>query len=212
MTASDEDIRCLVVGMLEGNCFLVKCGDAGQGVVIDPGDEGDRIAREAEAFGIRPEAVLLTHGHIDHTNAARSLRAGLGLKVFCHKLDAPMVRGEDGESLFGLERKPCEVDREIEDGQVIKVGGAEFKVLHTPGHTQGSVCYVLGGALFSGDTLFKGSIGRTDLPGGSDHQMLESLNRRIATLDGEMIVYPGHGPSTTIEHEKRTNPFLGALW
>jgi len=123
-----------------------------------------------------------------------------------------MVRGEDGESLFGLERTPCEVDREVENGEVITVGNSEFKVLHTPGHTQGSVCYVLGSVIFSGDTLFKGSIGRTDLPGGSDHQMLESLNHRIATLDGNMIVYPGHGPSTTIAHEKRTNPFLGALW
>jgi hydroxyacylglutathione hydrolase len=212
MTALEENVRCLGVGMLEGNCFLVRCGASGEGAVIDPGDEGERIAEEAKAFGIRPEAVLLTHGHIDHTNAADFLRERFGAKVLCHALDAPMVRGEDGESLFGLERTPCEVDREVGDGEVIAVGQCRFRVLHTPGHTQGSVCYLLDGLIFSGDTLFKGSIGRTDLPGGSDHQMLESLNKRIAALDGKTVVYPGHGPATTIAHEKRTNPFLGALW
>ena len=212
MTPPDENVRCLAVGILEGNCFLVKCGASGAGVIIDPGDEGERIAREAQAFGIRPGAVLLTHGHIDHTNAADLLREQFGAKVYCHRLDAPMVRGEDGESLFGLERVPCEIDREVEDGEVIRIGESEFKVLHTPGHTQGSVCYILDGLVFSGDTLFMGSIGRTDLPGGSDYQMTESLQKKIAALDGKMIVYPGHGPATTIAHEKRTNPFLGALW
>ena len=208
----DPKIKCVVVGMLEGNCYVVKCGQGGQGVVIDPGDEADLIAEAIEAAGMEPEVVLLTHGHIDHTNAGAALRKRFRSRVACHALDAPMVRGEDGESLFGFERKPCVVDQELGEGDVLNVGGVPIKVLHTPGHTSGSVCYIMGNVLFSGDTLFKCSIGRTDLPGGSDHEMAASLGNRIATLDEGMVVYPGHGPSTTIGYEKRHNPFLGSQW
>jgi glyoxylase-like metal-dependent hydrolase (beta-lactamase superfamily II) len=198
--------------MLEGNCFVVKCGEGGQGVVIDPGDEGGRIAEEIKAAGVEPEVVLLTHGHIDHTNAAASLRKRFRCRVACHSLDAPMVRGEEGGSLFGFVRTPCAVDQELADGDRVSVGGVEFRVLHTPGHTRGSVCFKTDGVLFSGDTLFRCSIGRTDLPGGSDREMAESLSKVITALDDRTVVHTGHGPSTTIGHEKRHNPFLGAGW
>ena len=123
-----------------------------------------------------------------------------------------MVRSKNHGDLWGLVHQPCTVDQEITGGETLTVGGKTVKVLHTPGHTPGSVCYILGGLLFSGDTLFQGSIGRTDLPGGSDREMKASLMNRIATLDEKMLVYPGHGPSTTIGDEKRCNPFLQSAW
>jgi glyoxylase-like metal-dependent hydrolase (beta-lactamase superfamily II) len=205
---SAVEIRILAVGMLEGNCYLVKCGTGGQGVIIDPGDEADRIAREVKAMGLEPEAILLTHGHIDHVNAASPLRERFRCRVVCHAMDRKMVENGEVLSLWGLQREPCTVDQEIKDGDVITVGGREIRVLHSPGHTRGSVCYMVDSACFSGDVLFRGSIGRTDLPGGSDSEMAETLRCRIAALDPETMVYPGHGPETTVEFEKKHNPFL----
>jgi glyoxylase-like metal-dependent hydrolase (beta-lactamase superfamily II) len=210
--AEQPEIACVVVGMLQGNCYLVRLGASGEGVVIDPGDDADRIAREIKALKLHPEAILLTHGHIDHANAAGALRERFKSRVVCHKLDAPLVRARDEEDLFGMVHKPCVVDQEISDGDVLTAGGAEIGVLHTPGHTRGSVCYAVGNTLFSGDTLFQGSIGRTDLAGGSEREMRSSLVDRIAKLDDRVVVYPGHGPSTTIGEEKRYNPFLQPQW
>ena len=117
---------------------------------------------------------------------------------------------EEGEvlSLWGLQREPCKVDQEVGDGDLIPIGGMELRVIHSPGHTRGSVCYMLDSMLFSGDVLFRGSIGRTDLPGGSDREMAETLGTRIAVLDPDIRVYPGHGPETTVGYEKANNPFL----
>jgi hydroxyacylglutathione hydrolase len=202
------DVRSIVVGMLEGNCYLVRCDVAGHGVIIDPGDEPERIAAEMQAMQLEPKAILLTHGHIDHTNAAGALRKQFGCRVYCHSADRQMVEGGQAPALWGLQRNPCAVDREVADGDHIGVGERRIGVLHAPGHTRGSVCYVVGSLLFSGDVLFRGSIGRTDLPGGSDQEMMQTLKTRIAVLDGGTLVYPGHGPETTIEHEKMFNPFL----
>lgn len=205
--SSEVEIRCMVVGMLQGNCYVVRCEDSGRGVIIDPGDEPEHIAEQIEAMKVEPEAILLTHGHIDHTNGASALRKRFRCRVVCHGRDGDMVRGAEA-TLWGLERHPCSVDQEVQDGEVIAVGGREIGIIHTPGHTKGSICFKLDTVLFTGDTLFKGSIGRTDLPGGSDREMMESLRTRLAVLDGATLVYPGHGPETTIEHEKRFNPFL----
>jgi glyoxylase-like metal-dependent hydrolase (beta-lactamase superfamily II) len=201
------EIRCVEVGMFQGNCYLVKCNKAGHGVIIDPGDEPDRIRQEVRNMKLEPEAILLTHGHIDHANAAGALRKAFRCRVVCHPSDSEMLSGEE-PTLWGLQRNPCTVDQEIADGETIAVGDQRFKVIHTPGHTKGSVCYMVDSILFSGDTLFSGSIGRTDLPGGSDREMSRTLKTRIATLDVNTVVHPGHGPSTTIEHEKQSNPFL----
>jgi hydroxyacylglutathione hydrolase len=210
--SAGPQIACLVVGLLQGNCYLVRCNAAGDGVVIDPGDEAEGIARELGALNLRPEAILLTHGHLDHANAACDLRKKFRSRVVCHRLDAGLVRARDEEAFLGIVHRPCTVDQEVSDGDVLEVGGKQFKVLHTPGHTPGSVCYVMDNLLFSGDTLFQGSIGRMDLPGGSEEDMRSSLTDRLARLDDGMVVYPGHGPSTTIGEEKRFNPFLQPQW
>jgi hydroxyacylglutathione hydrolase len=201
------DIIPVVVGLLEGNCYLVRCGD-GRGVIIDPGDESDRIASCIGKAGLIPEAILLTHGHIDHTNGARDLKREFGCKVLCHHEDREMIEGDEAPAFWGLERKPCEIDQEITDGECLALGGTQIRVMHTPGHSLGSVCYILESSLFSGDVLFRGSIGRTDLPGGSERDMKHTLKTRITVLEGNTVVYPGHGPATTIEHEKMFNPFL----
>jgi hydroxyacylglutathione hydrolase len=203
----EADLRCIVVGMLEGNCYLLRCGDKGQGVIIDPGDEPDKILAAVKGMHLEPEAILLTHGHIDHTNAAGEVRKRLRCRVVCHGLDSHMVRGEE-TPFWGLKRNPCEVDQEVADGDEIAVGDRILKVIHAPGHTPGSICFMANARLFSGDLLFMGSIGRTDLPGGSDVEMIKSLKTRIAVLDDETRVYPGHGPHTTIGREKGSNPFL----
>jgi hydroxyacylglutathione hydrolase len=205
---SETEVRSVVVGMLESNCYLVRCGTGREGVIIDPGDEAGRIEAEVRQMGIEPEVILLTHGHIDHVNAASALRRRLRCRVACHPLDRHMVESGEVLSLWGMQREPCTVDQEVADGGVILVGDVRIEVLHCPGHTEGSVCYVAGSALFSGDVIFRGSIGRTDLPGGSDRKMVDTLKRRIGVLDPEMIVYPGHGPETTIGYEMRHNPFL----
>jgi hydroxyacylglutathione hydrolase len=203
----ETGIRCVVVGMLQGNCYLLKCDEGGHGVIIDPGDEPDRVAQEIKAMGLEPEAILLTHGHIDHANAAAALRRRFRCRVACHGADSAMVNGNQ-PTLWGLQRNPCSVDQELEDGEVVIVGEKKIRVSHTPGHTKGSICFSVDSMLFSGDVLFKEGIGRTDLPGGSDAEMFDSLKAKILVLDENTVVYPGHGPSTTIGHELRFNPFL----
>jgi hydroxyacylglutathione hydrolase len=202
------EIESVVVGMLEGNCYLVKCDPGGRGVIIDPGDEGDRIAAEVDAMGLEPEAILLTHGHIDHVNAAAGLRRRFRSRVVCHAADRAMIENGEVLSLWGLQREPCKVDQVVGHGDIIPVGCSEIRVIHSPGHTRGSVCFMLDSVLFSGDVLFKCSIGRTDLPGGSDREMAETLRTKIAVLDPGVRVYPGHGPETTVGYEKMHNPFL----
>jgi glyoxylase-like metal-dependent hydrolase (beta-lactamase superfamily II) len=206
---SDGDVECLVVGMLQGNCYLVRCGNAGESVIIDPGDEPDKIEARIREMALKPEAILLTHGHIDHINAASRLREVFGCRVVCHASDTGMVQGEE-PTLWGLVRNPCHVDQQVEDGDTIVSGDKTFKVIHTPGHTRGSVCFLMDSNLFSGDVLFMGSIGRTDLPGGSDSEMMKTLKTKIAVLGDDTRVYPGHGPDTTIGNEKRSNPFLSS--
>jgi hydroxyacylglutathione hydrolase len=194
--------------MLEANCYLLKCDAVGHAVVIDPGDDADRIAGEIREMKLEPEAILLTHGHIDHANAASDLRREFRCRVICHGEDRRMVEAGEALSLWGLKRNPCPVDQEIADADTIAVGDQVIQVIHTPGHTRGSVCFKVGSHLFSGDVIFKGSIGRTDLPGGSDEEMMKTLKTRIATLESATRVYPGHGPLTTIAQEQRFNPFL----
>ncbi len=205
------EIKHVVVGMFQANCFAVRTGPRGQGFVVDPGDEPEAIVELIRETGIEPEAILLTHGHIDHTNAADEIRRRYRSRVICHSADRAMVEEASQPTLWDLVRNPCTVDQEIHNSSALKIAGLEIEVIHTPGHTGGSVCYRVGTHLFSGDTLFKGSIGRTDLPGGSDNEMFNTLRTRICSLDDALVVYPGHGPVTTIGEEKELNPFLQAI-
>ncbi|MGD9141318.1 MAG: MBL fold metallo-hydrolase [bacterium] len=205
------EIRRAVVSMFQANCFAVRVGPQGQGFIIDPGDEPDVIVELVRETGLEPEAILLTHGHIDHTNAAGELRRRYRSRVICHRADRAMVEEAQQPTLWDLVRNPCPVDQELNGAANLRIGGCDVEVIHTPGHTAGSVCYRIGPYLFTGDTLFKGSIGRTDLPGGSDVDMMNTLGKTICALDDRLMVYPGHGPATTIGEEKELNPFLQGI-
>lgn len=206
----------LVVGLLQCNCYLVGDPETHDGIVIDPGDDPDAILEAAERHGLRLGAAVATHAHFDHVLAAEALRERAGIPFWIHRDDLEMLsfQQEAGRMFMGIELPPPpEVDRRLVDGDEAAAGSVRLEVLHTPGHSPGSISLVAPGeAVFSGDTLFAGSIGRTDLPGGSQELELASIVQRLFPL-GDLPVYPGHGGPTTIDRERVTNPFVGTgLW
>lgn len=201
----------LNLGPLGTNCYIVY-GDDGIAAVIDPADSGERIKSVLEERGLRLEAVLLTHAHFDHIMAIDEVR-GNHSRLYVHRDDKRMLNDPYLNCMVqfsGKEKSFGEPDVELCDGDVITFGQTELRVMHTPGHSKGSVCYVGDGCIFSGDTLFRESIGRTDLYGGSFNSLKESL-KKIAALEGDYRVYPGHGPSTTLDYEKNYNLYMNTL-
>ncbi|MBC7188009.1 MAG: MBL fold metallo-hydrolase, partial [Calditrichaeota bacterium] len=178
--------------------------------LIDPGDEAELLLAAAGRLGLTLEVVLLTHGHIDHVGAVADVLAQTGCKVCAHRDEAEMLRTLELQArLFGLPApEEVKVDVWLSEGDEVAFGNLALRVLHTPGHTRGSVCFYHDGVLFSGDTLFRESVGRTDLPGGSDRRLLASIRDKLLVLPDEVRVYPGHGEPTTIGDERRLNPFL----
>ncbi|HPD17528.1 MAG TPA: MBL fold metallo-hydrolase [Planctomycetota bacterium] len=209
-------VHPLNVGPLQACCYLVAPEEWPEAAVIDPGGDADYILEQLRYRKLAPRHLLLTHGHIDHIEAVAALqRAFPQAQVAIHAADAAMLRDADAAlaSWIGLPFQPCEPDRLLGDGDTLALGPSLFHVLHTPGHTPGSVCFRLPRAgqpdlLFCGDTLFAGGIGRTDFPGGSYSQLLDSIRDRLFALPDDTLVYPGHGEPTTIGEERATNPFL----
>jgi glyoxylase-like metal-dependent hydrolase (beta-lactamase superfamily II) len=187
-------LRKLAVGTYQANCYILGCKETGEGVVIDPGDEASRILREISGSGLRVGHILITHGHIDHVGGTAELRRATGAPVMIHPLDAS-----------GLNPGP---DAPLSDGQKIQVGTYTITVIHTPGHSPGGVCFHAPGAVFTGDTLFAGSIGRTDFRGGDHNALIRAVREKIFPLGDDLRVYPGHGPASTIGRERATNPFF----
>lgn len=204
-------VKQLAVGMIQANCYIAGCEDSGEGVVIDPGDEGARILAEVEAAGLTIKYILNTHAHFDHIMANADLVAATGAPLALHPLDLPLLRANGGAALFGMEAPPSpEPDMELAAGDTISVGRYTFRVLFTPGHTPGHVSFYEPEAqiIFDGDVLFAGGIGRTDLPGGDYETLLNSINEELMVLPDETTVCSGHGPVTTIGHERVNNPWL----
>jgi hydroxyacylglutathione hydrolase len=198
------------VGPLAANAYIVEHVPSRAAVVVDPGDDGEAILREIEARRLSLERILLTHGHFDHVGAVAFLRRRTGVPVCIHPEDAPALRNAARQGLmFGL-RIPDQPDPDtlVRDGDLLPFGDTELRVAHTPGHTPGGVSYIIGRMAFVGDLVFAGSIGRTDLPGGSYEQLIEAVRTKIFTLDADTVLLPGHGPPTTVGTEKRTNPFF----
>ncbi|HJQ76993.1 MAG TPA: MBL fold metallo-hydrolase [Acidimicrobiia bacterium] len=202
--------------LAETNAYLVS-SDSGEAILVDAPPDPDRIGAHIADRGLAVVGILLTHGHIDHTGGAGALAAKSNAVTYVHPDDdfltlAPM---EQLRSMWGMvppgSYELPEMFEHLEDGQVLVVAGIELEVRHTPGHTPGHCCFFWEeeGVLFSGDQLFAGSIGRTDLPGGSHEQLVESMRDRVMTLEDEIAVLPGHGPETTIGRERKTNPFRG---
>ncbi len=195
-------IKCFSVGQLGTNCYVVTDEKTLCCAVIDPGAESGTILNYIDDNGLRPQAIFITHGHYDHTGAVASVYEATGATVYIHALDVN-AEGMDDEMRY----KGGDELRFYKEGDVIPVGNLEFRVMETPGHSRGSVTLRCEDALFTGDTLFRGSCGRTDFPGSSAVAMIGSL-RRLASLEGDYEVYPGHMDSTSLERERRFNPFV----
>jgi glyoxylase-like metal-dependent hydrolase (beta-lactamase superfamily II) len=206
------------VGPLGCNCYIVGDPETKQAVVIDPGGDADILAADIADRGLEVVAIVATHAHFDHVLAAERLRALTGAAFHLHPDDRAVLAWmkESGRLFLGAELPdPPEVDTELAEGDRLRAGAAELEVIHTPGHTPGSVALLGDGALFSGDTLFAGSVGRTDLPGGDTDALVAAIKAKLFPLDDDLVVLPGHGPKTTIGREKLSNPFVGAragLW
>ncbi len=203
-------VEHLVVGPLQSNCYIVGDEVSGEAVVIDPGGDGEMILAAVKRRPWTVKAVLNTHAHFDHIAANAVVVKGTGAPLMAPRGDAPyMAKAHVSARVYGLVVAASpDPDRLIDDGDVIRIGDEEIRVLSTPGHTLGGVTFVTSAGVFSGDTLFAGSIGRTDLPGGDYHRLLRSIKERILELPDETPVYPGHGPSTNVGREKTLNPFL----
>jgi glyoxylase-like metal-dependent hydrolase (beta-lactamase superfamily II) len=204
-------IETICVGPLDVNCYLAGCAEHGACAVVDPGDSAQLILDAIGRLGWKVAHILNTHGHADHTGANAKLKQATGAPISIHRLDAPMLTGKDMKDMaayMGLSPSPPP-DALLEDGAGVAICDCiTLKTLHTPGHTPGGVCFYHPGFLFSGDTLFHMSIGRSDLPGGNPETLLKSIRERLFTLPGGTAVYPGHGDPADIKFEKENNPFL----
>ena len=204
-------VACITVGMFEENCYLYACPTTREAVIIDPGDEAERILARIQELQLIPKYILNTHGHIDHICAIDAVSAVYPVPLAIHDADTYMYTDERAARNFGrraplVKRKP---DILLKEGDVISFGTLKLEVLYTPGHTQGGVCFVgRPYCVFSGDTLFHRSIGRTDLPGGNTQQILASIRTKLYPLAEDLTVFPGHGEPTTIMEEKHENPFV----
>lgn len=198
---------------IEENCYILEDEATSEGLIIDPGNDAEEILAEVKAHNLKICAIVLTHGHWDHIGALDKVRKALGAKAYIHKEDAAMLTdGRSNLSAFMLQRydnQPAAADGFLEEGDVVDCGESKLKVIHTPGHTRGGICLydAENRVLFSGDSLFRGEIGRCDFPGGSLPLLVGSLKEKLMVLPPETKVYPGHGPSSIIGWERKNNPY-----
>ena len=201
-------IKTLSLGSYQTNCYILWAEGSSGCAVIDPGFEPERILSQLNQLGLTLDAILLTHGHFDHVGAVETLVGSTGCKLWMHQSDYTQKKNPMNDYLYPThDRDFCEVSF-CEEGEIIHAGGLIFTVLETPGHTWGSVCYLCEDAMFCGDTLFAGSCGRTDLPGGDRMVMAETL-QRLSEIPSDYRIFPGHGGSSTLAREQQSNPYMG---
>ena len=204
-------VRGIVVGVFAENCWVIGSRRTREGIVIDPGDQPEEILALAKDMGVNVKLIANSHAHLDHILGVRGIQRATGAKFLLHQQDLEIARGaaESAARLMGQSiEPPPDPDGFLVDDLELEVEGLKLKVLHTPGHTQGSVSFYTEGMLFSGDTLFRGSIGRTDLPGGDFQQEMSSIVDKLMSLPDDTIVLPGHMEETSIGQERQTNPFV----
>lgn len=204
-------LKKIIAGPFEANNYLIIDENTKKAVLIDSSGSFEKVKAELDAHNATLEKVLLTHAHIDHIAGCYEIQQKLGAKVLINEEDMFLVKNLKQQlEMFGLPpAQEPQIDGFIQDGDIVSVGDLKFLVIHTKGHSKGGSCFLVEDKLFSGDTLFLSSVGRTDLPGGDYNELEESITQKIFTLDGDLTIYPGHGPSTTLEKEKRDNPFFG---
>jgi len=202
----------LIVGPLQCNCSILGDEVSREAIVVDPGDDISRIAATLEKHHLTVKQIIVTHAHIDHIAGAQRLKRLTGAPILYNQNDLPLVKMMDIQAMWLGVPTPevAPPDASLEDGQVVSITGLTGSILHTPGHTEGSVCLYLPQQelLLAGDTLFAGSVGRTDLPGGNTQKLLQSIRDSLLPLPDEVTVIPGHGPKTTIGEERQSNPFI----
>lgn len=200
-----------VVGQIQTNCYIVFDDELKKAVIVDPADNAPYLSKGFDELGVEPEAILLTHGHFDHIQAAPALKEKYGLPIYVHEADEEMLKNP---GMFGMSSVKIflqDDDVKLKGGEELHFTGMDIKVIHTPGHTPGSVCYYLEAAdmLLSGDTMFFHSWGRTDFPGGSDTEIFRSINEKLLPLPENTLVLPGHEGSTSIEEERKVHRYNG---
>ncbi len=209
---SELKVGRLVLGMVSTNCYFIYHEEEKKAIVIDPADSGEYLYQKLKDNGISVAAIFLTHGHFDHILGCNELRKLSGAKVYACDAEKDVCEDTHNNCTDQIGRLHTVVaDEYIRDGEELEIAGMKCRLLHTPGHTKGSCCYYFeeDGVLISGDTLFAGSVGRTDLPTGSEGTLIRSIQNKLSGLPGTVKVYPGHGDATTIEYESKYNPFWG---
>lgn len=204
-------LKGIEIGAMGVNCYIVGCEETGEVAVIDPGGNPQGIIRLLEKENLKAVYIINTHGHIDHIGGNRAVKEATGAKILIHEDDAKMLVNPVSNFSFLMGNKVTSppADQYLKEGDIIKIGNTvELEVIHTPGHSPGGICLKTGNIIFVGDTLFQGSIGRTDFPGGSYKQLIQNIKEKLLCYDDNVICYPGHGPATTIGFERQHNPFL----
>jgi hydroxyacylglutathione hydrolase len=210
---SSLDVRAFTVGPVQENCYIVRASaDADHAVIVDPGDEAERLLKAADDLGVKLDAILLTHCHFDHIGAVAPVARATGAPVYCPEIERPVLTNimswvPPGFGPF----ESYDPEHTLAGGERLRLAGIDFEVIHTPGHSPGHLTYALSGAILSGDVLFQGSVGRVDLPGGDWATLEGSIEGLVQGFPGETVVYPGHMGVTSLGRELDTNPFLSEL-
>lgn len=199
----------LPIGIYSANCYIIGCKDTNEVFIVDPGGGSDIILNEINKKNLNVKYIILTHGHGDHIGGIIKLKNEINAPILIHKDDEDMLLDSSLNltSMMSIDKIEIKPDRLLEDNDIINIGNLEAKIIHTPGHTKGSICIKVKNTLITGDTLFKGSIGRSDLYGGDHETLINSIKSKLLILDEDLKVYPGHGDSSTIKYEKKNNPF-----
>jgi hydroxyacylglutathione hydrolase len=202
--------RALTVGPLETNCYILGDEKSKEAVIIDPGGDFEEIEGDLRNLQLKVKYIILTHGHFDHTGALEQLKKATGADILIHSADADMLSPTGQAQPFFMESssESCSADRLLQEGDKVRFGECSLEVLHTPGHTPGGISLVTDKMIFTGDTLFCGSVGRADLPGSSYKKLIDSIRTKLLSKTDDYVIYPGHGPESTIGEERRDNPFL----